>query len=632
MSKINYKSDFDFTLRIYECTVGPDGQKTRVEMGFPTYDFEIRLYTTNRANAYICSKKGNKLQNCFNDEGKIHVVCDNHHLGKGVLHAELTAFLPNNIYPDGSRKTVEVSHTVIELVDGSGDSPSIDDLKLTPAFVSDQGEALRVEAENKRVEAEAERKVAEATRTDSEAQRVEAEAKRNADEAKRIEAENKRKTTEAQRAESEALRDNTEAQRCEAEAQRVAAENLRKTDEGARKTAETQRVTAENERKAAEAQRAKDFEAIKQEVAVEDRIGIFQFNTIVEAHNAVIDGAPDYATQFPSMADGAYRHIIFDKSRRTFLWEIHAGDYPDCPAGDAYTSWKGSEEYVSEGHPRTDRLYRMGNELYRWDGTTLRSYSAAIAAKQDALTTSDDLVISQDNELSLTDKAKYATFDAQWTAAGGTVITPGKVYECNGTDDLTYDEAIDIYGWHTNAFVADSSYRFVFYPQRALLPVVANNEKFITADRMFYFAKNLKVIKFRNTSGGELPYISLIRPIAAFMRCGALREIITPIRFEASPDSAFSDCAALEEVRIYKLRYNISFVSCPLLSLDSLRYMVANAANTSAITITVHADIYAKLTGDTTNAAAAALTADVLAQWQQVLADAMAKNISFATT
>lgn len=116
------------------------------------------------------------------------------------------------------------------------------------------------------------------------------------------------------------------------------------------------------------------------------------------------------------------------------------------------------------------------------------------------------------------------------------------------------------------------------------------------------------------------------------MRCDALREIITPIRFDASPDSAFSNSNALEEVRIYKLRYNISFVSCPLLSLDSIRYMVTNSANTSAITITVHPDVYAKLTGDTTNAAAAALPSDVLAQWQQVLADAMAKNISFATT
>lgn len=486
MSKINYKSDFDFTLRIYECTIGPDGQKTRVEMGFPTYDFEIRLYTTNRANAYICSKKGNKLQNCFNDEGKIHVVCDNHYLGKGILHAEFTAFLPNNIYPDGSRKTVEVSHTVIELVDGSGDSPSIDDLKLTPAYVSDQGEAKRVEAENKRVDAEAERKVAEAARTDAEAQRVEAEAKRNVDEAKRIEAENKRKTTEAQRAEGEASRDNAEAQRGEAEAQRVAAEQSREQ--------------AEANRTAAESQRAETF--------------------------------------------AGWREVI-----------------------------EGSGSATSP------------------------TYS----------------------------------FDAQWTAAGGTVITPGKVYECNGTDDLTYAEAIDIYGWHTNAFVADSSYRFEFYPHRALLPVAGTNEKNITADRMFTYAKTLKVIKFRDPAGTTPPYVNMTRPTAAFMRCEALREIDTPIQFTASPDSAFSSCAALEEVHLYKLAYNVSFDQSPILSLASLQYLVENATNTKTITVTVHPDVYAKLTGDITNAAAAALTAEELAQWQQVMTDAMAKNISFAT-
>ena len=595
MSKINYKSDFDFTLRIYECTVGPDGQKTRVEMGFPTYDFEIRLYTTNRANAYICSKKGNKLQNCFNDEGKIHVVCDNHHLGKGVLHAEFTAFLPNNIYPDGSRKTVEVSHTVIELVDGSGDSPSIDDLKLTPAFVSDQGEAKRIEAENKRVEAEAERKVAEAARTDSEAQRVEAEAKRNADEAKRIEAENKRKTTEAQRAESEALRDNTEAQRCEAEAQRVAAENLRKTDEEARKTAETQRVTAENERKAAEAQRVKDFEAIKQEVAVEDRIGIFPFNSIVEAHDSVIDDAPSYATQFPSAADGAYRHIIFDKSRKTFLWEIHAGDYPDCPAGDAYTSWNGSEEYVSEGHPRTDRLYRMGNELYRWDGTALVSYSDTISA------------------------AKYATFDAQWTAAGGTVVESGKAYECNGTDDLTFAEAIDIYSRYSKRKNTDLTRAFFAAKCRALLPIWSNgtirlNSAFQSSYiRKIVFKSHETPCVVRIASGGSG---------AAFHTCGSLREIDGILDFTAEHDPltfTFRWCDELREVRIKGLNSNAHLAESRHLSLASLQYLVDNATNTKAITLTVHADVFAKLTDEANT------------EWHAVAVAALAKNITIAS-
>ena len=58
----------------------------------------------------------------------------------------------------------------------------------------------------------------------------------------------------------------------------------------------------------------------------------------------------------------------------------------------------------------------------------------------------------------------------------------------------------------------------------------------------------------------------------------------------------------------------------------------ASSDLTTEITVTVHPDVYAKLTGDTTNAAAAALTADELARWQEVLAEAAEKQITFATT
>lgn len=212
------------------------------------------------------------------------------------------------------------------------------------------------------------------------------------------------------------------------------------------------------------------------------------------------------------------------------------------------------------------------------------------------------------------------TFDAQWTAAGGTVITPGKVYECNGTDDLSFAEAVGIYEWYTKAFTADCSYRFNGYPHRTMLPVCGTSEKQITADRMFYYAKKIKVIKFRSPAGTTPPYVDMTRPTAAFMRCEALREIGTPIRFSASPDSAFNFCAALEEVRLYKLAYNVSFGSCSLLSLASLRYLVDNAANTKAITLTVHADVFAKLTDESNT------------EWHAVAVAALAKNITIATT
>lgn len=87
----------------------------------------------------------------------------------------------------------------------------------------------------------------------------------------------------------------------------------------------------------------------------------------------------------------------------------------------------------------------------------------------------------------------------------------------------------------------------------------------------------------------------------------------------------------LEVLEISNLKISLDLSKCPLINLASWQGLVTNAVNTSPITVTVHPDVYAKLTGDTTNAAAAALSADELAQWQSLVSAAAAKNISFAT-
>ena len=79
------------------------------------------------------------------------------------------------------------------------------------------------------------------------------------------------------------------------------------------------------------------------------------------------------------------------------------------------------------------------------------------------------------------------------------------------------------------------------------------------------------------------------------------------------------------------LRYDFNIGKLKSISLASMQYMVNNSQATSSITVTVHPDVYAKLTGDTTNAAAAALTSDELAQWTALATTANSKNISFAT-
>lgn len=116
MRRINYKSDFDFILRLEDC----NGDA----VGFPACDWTARLYTVSKANAYVASCIGGVCANCFNDNGEIHVVVDGHRLGAGRLKVEFVFELPNRIYPDGSRREVTPVPLGIELVTGAGDCPT----------------------------------------------------------------------------------------------------------------------------------------------------------------------------------------------------------------------------------------------------------------------------------------------------------------------------------------------------------------------------------------------------------------------------------------------------------------------------------------------------------------------------
>lgn len=50
MEKINYKSDFDFILTLVDAK-GND-------IGFPDFDFSIKLWTGSKANALVASHSG----------------------------------------------------------------------------------------------------------------------------------------------------------------------------------------------------------------------------------------------------------------------------------------------------------------------------------------------------------------------------------------------------------------------------------------------------------------------------------------------------------------------------------------------------------------------------------------------
>lgn len=134
--KINYKSDFDFILDIKVCTgLDAEGNSEYAPLGFPDYDFEGVIHCGARTPSYRFGKKGNLTVNCFNDDGRIHVVCDNHGLPPGRLSVEFRSNIHNDIYSNGRKLLVSPFHIDIELVPGPGDCPSIPEIAMVLPFV-----------------------------------------------------------------------------------------------------------------------------------------------------------------------------------------------------------------------------------------------------------------------------------------------------------------------------------------------------------------------------------------------------------------------------------------------------------------------------------------------------------------
>ena len=110
--------------------------------------------------------------------------------------------------------------------------------------------------------------------------------------------------------------------------------------------------------------------------------------------------------------------------------------------------------------------------------------------------------------------------------------------------------------------------------------------------------------------------------------CNVLRKILIPMRCNTNTsftNTCFSGCPSLEFIQILQLHSNIWFSNSARLNLESVVYMVENATNTAAITITLHATAYARCQADTTEYTYQGNT------YTGILAYAAAKNITIAS-
>lgn len=184
-----------------------------------------------------------------------------------------------------------------------------------------------------------------------------------------------------------------------------------------------------------------------------------------------------------------------------------------------------------------------------------------------------------------------------YVARGAVYNADTGLYELNGLTDITEDQMREIY-LYTASRIYDfnMSYTFSALYIRTNFPVnkryMANREFIGT----FFICRDIEVIYISDKTGMVNSFNS------PFYQCHSLREImgeiiITPIKqFYFNP---FADCWALTTFKLTGVSNNLSLSASPKIDLASMKWMIDNANNTAAITITVHPELYAKLTDET---------------------------------
>lgn len=270
------------------------------------------------------------------------------------------------------------------------------------------------------------------------------------------------------------------------------------------------------------------------------------------------------------------------------------------------------------------------------------SIEESLSVKQDktdeTLQTTDKTVIGGINEVNgKADDAPTLALRKLYIEAGAVYNEETGYYELNGLTDITEEQMLRIYNVFKDYSIEDSAFRYA-YKVNIRTNIVAKNNTFANSSNkcncssMFYYSPQLEVIRLCDDT--DISKNFGIHPSVCdnmFAGCVNLSKILGVLFGDniTSFGYMFGRCAKLCDIRFSKLSTNINFEHSPLINYESVSYLIDNAANTSAITVTVHPTTYSYLTGTAQPTEQVGGTSE---QWQAIVTAASAKQITFATT
>lgn len=430
---------------------------------------------------------------------------------------------------------------------------------------------------------------AEATRAQSEEQRQTAETNRASSEQRREANETQRQEKFAQ-IESDAT--SLENSINEAEAQRVSAEN-------ARKEAETQRETADQNRET-------EFSEIKNEAETL----ITQTTEAKDAANSAATSATNAASAANTAAESANEAAeLANQAAQNVDGRVTSLEEK---ASQVYANLAAIE---SSGETNPNKIYIDGETIqpYIYKGGSFVPFSGI--------------------------KPKGGYNRSLFEAAGAVFNEDTGYYELyadeGGLTDITEEQMCDIYTQtaHLSAMKGENYNLFSLTCRTNFKGRVSGNVGIGINEIYAYGSSNLEILfleNIRHVFSNTGIVVSLFSA-DDFYNCVALKKVIGPIRIErVTKDVIHSYSIKIEDIKFSGLKVNFNFFEKDeVINYESIKYLVDNAQNTSAITITVHPTTYGYLTGTISPTSQVGGTTE---EWQAIVTTAQEKQITFATT
>lgn len=212
-------------------------------------------------------------------------------------------------------------------------------------------------------------------------------------------------------------------------------------------------------------------------------------------------------------------------------------------------------------------------------------------------------------------------------------------WELNGLTDLTEEDMLNIFLWSSCLLNSPNnmSYIFLFAPLRTTFHAVTDHDWNMHTESIVMtgmcMGSDIEVLSLTNPEGGSGGVILISDASNAFNRCSELVRIADCLDADNSTTNVFANafigCSMLREVSIRNLNSSLDFSSCPLITYNSMKFIVDNSRPSQNITITVHPTTWSYMSDPVADIPEE--VGGTYAQWRSMKSTAMTKRISFAT-